>query len=305
MWFKNLLIYRFNTSVDIDQTTFHQQLQEQAFKPCGKQDTHRYGWVSPMGADISEELFHSTNGCLMICAKREEKVLPAAVIKEKLEEKVAHIELTEDRRVYGKEKQSLKEDIIFECLPQAFTKSQRTYAYIDTVKGWLIIDASSHAKAEDLMKMLRQSLGSLPVIPLQVSESPAVIMTAWLRGEDIPNDVELGSECELREAGEEGSILRCKHQDLYAPEIEQHLNTGKQVVKLALEWNETLKCMIGDDLSIKRVKFADKLVDEANDASGGDKAMQFDADFAVMSLNLRELADALLSWFGGVAQEAQ
>jgi recombination associated protein RdgC len=304
MWFKNLLLYRFPGKVDIDQNTLNQKLQEQVFKPCGKQDSHRYGWVPPMG-DLGEELFHSANGCLMFCARREEKVLPASVIKEKLEEKVAHIQASEDRKVYRKEQQSMKDDIIFECLPQAFTKSQRTYAYIDTQSGYLIVDASSATKAEELMKLLRQSLGTLPVIPVQVAESPAVIMSGWLRGEKLPSGVELGDECELREAGEDGSILRCKRQDLYASEIEQHLNGGKQVVKLAMDWQETLQCILGEDLSIKRLKFSDKLVEEANDASDGDKAAQFDADFVVMSLNLREFISEVVDFFGGLAREAQ
>lgn len=305
MWFKNLLVYRFTSPVTITSAELAKQLTEQAFKPCGKQDTHRFGWVPPM-ADLSEELYHSANGCMMICARREEKVLPAAVIKEKLDEKIAHLEIAEDRRIYSKEKQNIKDEIIFECLPQAFTKSQRTYAYIDPQQGWLLIDSSSANKAEELIKLLRQSLGTLPVIPVQTHESPSVIMSGWLQGEHLPQHMDLGNECELQEPSEEGSILRCKRQDLYAPEIEQHLNTGKKVVKLAIDWNESLQCIITDNMEIKRIKFADKLINEADDASDGDRAAQFDADFSVMTLGLREFVIALLGFFGGVSkQEAQ
>jgi recombination associated protein RdgC len=305
MWFKNLLVYRFTSPVTITSNELAKQLTEQAFKPCGKQDTHRFGWVPPM-TDLSEELYHSANGCMMVCARREEKVLPAAVIKEKLDEKIAHLEITEDRRIYSKEKQNIKDDIIFECLPQAFTKSQRTYAYIDPQQGWLLIDSSSTNKAEELIKLLRQSLGTLPVIPVQTNESPSVIMSGWLQGEHLPRHMDLGSECELQEPSEEGSILRCKRQDLYAPEVEQHLNTGKKVVKLAIDWNESLQCIITDSMEIKRIKFADKLINEADDASDGDRAAQFDADFSVMTLGLREFVTALLNFFGGLSkQESQ
>jgi recombination associated protein RdgC len=304
MWFKNILLYRFTSAVEIFPEKLNKQLSEQEFKPCGKQDTHRYGWVPPM-TGLSEELYHSANGCMMICARREEKVLPAAVIKEKLDEKIDLLEMTEDRRIYSKEKQTIKDDIIFDCLPQAFTKSQRTYAYIDPQQGWLIIDSSSTSKAEELIKLLRQSLGTLPVIPVQTTESPSVIMSSWLQGENLPNNVELGSECELQEPSEEGSILRCKRQDLYAPEIEQHLNTGKRVVKLAIDWNESLQCLITDNMEVKRLKFAEKIIEEADDSSDGDKAAQFDADFSVMTLSLREFINALLGMFGGISQEAQ
>lgn len=297
MWFKNLLLYRFTSPFEPDMDQLPALLQSQAFTPCGRQETSRYGWVSPMG-DISEELYHAANGCLMLCARKEEKVLPASVIRELLEEKVKTIETQEDRRVYRKEKETLKEEIIFDCLPQAFTKSHRTYGYIDLRHGWLCIDSSSYAKAEDWMKLLRETLGSLPVVPVQVTESPAVIMTGWLRGESLPAGLELGDECELRDQREDGGIVRCKKQDLLGAEIEPHLSAGKQAVKLALHWDECLQYLLSDDLSIKRLKFGEELLSEAQTAADGDKAAQFDADFALMTGTLQRFIPALLGFFG-------
>lgn len=254
--------------------------------------------------ELSQALHHAANGNLMMCARKEEKVLPASVIREKLDEKVKHIEDQEDRRVYRKEKDTLKEEIIFDCLPQAFTKTQRTFGYIDTQNGWLCIDSGSYNKAEEWMKLLRESLGSLPVVPVQVSESPAIIMTGWLRGDSMPEDLELGDECELREQREDGSIVRCKKQELLGEEIEPHLNAGKQVVKLALDWDETLKFMLADDLSIKRLKFGEQLITEAQESADGDKAAQFDADFALMTGTLQRFIPRLLNYFGDSRKDA-
>ena len=298
MWFKNLLLYRFTSPFDTDTDALAELLKSNAFKPCGRQDISQYGWVSPMGPDLSEELYHAANGCLMLCARREEKVLPASVIREKLDAKVKMIEAQEDRRVYRKEKDTLKDEIMFDCLPQAFTKSQRTYGYIDTREGWLCIDSGSYNKAEEWMKLLRDSLGSLPVVPVQVSESPAIIMTGWLRGEMLPEDLELGDECELREQREDGSIVRCKKQELLGEEIEPHLNAGKQAVKLALNWDESMQFMLADDLSIKRIKFGEQLITESRDSSDGDKAAEFDADFALMTGTVQRFIPRLLSYFG-------
>ncbi|GAB3100892.1 recombination-associated protein RdgC [Aestuariicella hydrocarbonica] len=302
MWFKNLLLYRFTSPFETETEQLAELLQTQAFVPCGRQETSRYGWVSPMG-ETSEELYHSANGCLMLCTRKEEKVLPAAVIREKLDDKVKAIEAKEDRRVYRKEKETLKEEIIFDCLPQAFTKSHRTFGYIDIKNGWLCIDSGSYGKAEEWMKLLRETLGSLPVVPVQVTESPAVVMTSWLRGEPLPEDLELGDECELREQREEGSIVRCKKQELLGKEIEPHLNAGKQAVKLALNWDESLQYMLADDLSIKRMKFGEELVSEARDSADGDKAAQFDADFALMTGTLQRFIPALLGHFGDRRQD--
>ncbi len=297
MWFKNLLLYRFTSPFELSAEDFEAQLEEHRFTPCGRHDQSRYGWVSPLG-DKQTALTHSANGCIMLCARKEEKVLPAAVIRERLNDKIGEIEAKEDRKVYSKEKETLKEDILHDCLPQAFTRSSRIYAYIAPKDGWLLIDSSSAGKAEEFMKQLRDSLGTLPVVPVQVKASPAIVMTEWLRQASIPQGLELGDECELREPGDGGSVVRCKNQDLLAEEIDVHLNAGKQVVKLGLLWDEQINLVLHEDLSIKRLKFADKLVNESEEASGGDKLVQFDADFALMNMTLQVFIPALLNYFG-------
>ncbi|NHN39380.1 recombination-associated protein RdgC [Pseudomaricurvus alcaniphilus] len=303
MWFKNLLLYRFTSPFDHSTEELNQRLEKFAFSPCRSHDTSKYGWVSPMG-ELSDELQFSAQGRILLCARREEKVLPAAVIREKLDDKVKLIQAQEDRPVSRKEKETLKEEVIFDCLPQAFTRSNRTYGYIDVQNGWLCIDSSSYTKAEEWMKLLRDSLGSLPVVPVQVTESPSVVMTSWLRGEPLPENLLLGDECELREPREDGSIVRCKKQELLAEEIDPHLQAGKQVMKLALHWNDCLQLVLADDLAVKRLKFGEQLVSEAQDSANGDKAAQFDADFALMTGTLEQFIPQLLGYFGNTKADA-
>jgi len=298
MWFKNCLFYKLSANIDWQEETLNKQLAEHVFTPCGKREPSQYGWVSPLGPD-HESLSHWANGCIMICARKEEKILPSTVVKDKLNEKVQLIEAREDRKIYRKEKETLKEEIVHDCLPQAFTRSSRSFAYIDIKNNWLCVDASSHGKAELLINQLRESIGSLPLILPQVIESPAVIMSEWIRGNGQPEDLIVGRECEMRETGEDGSILRCKNQDLDSEEITQHLDSGKQVVKLALNWQDSIELLLSDDLSIKRIKFSDDLVTEAEDASDGDPLLRFDADFTLLTAQFGLLLPAILEWFGG------
>ena len=58
-------------------------------------------------------------------------------------------------------------------------------------------------------------------------------MTAWLAHRNLPDDFVLGEECELREPGEDGGVVRCRGVDLLSEEVETHLNAGKQVARLA------------------------------------------------------------------------
>jgi recombination associated protein RdgC len=179
MWFKNLQLYRFNKPFELDAATLGQQLEQQEFVPCGSQDTTRSGWVPPLGRHGSE-FVHATNGYLMICAKRQDKLLPAAVINEELEEKALEIELRESRQLPRKERRSLRDEVYFNLLPKAFVRSSLQFAYISPRDQLLVVDAASTKRAEDLLQQLRDALGSLSVIPLVSKHQPIDVMTRWI-----------------------------------------------------------------------------------------------------------------------------
>lgn len=301
MWFKNLQLYRLTESFDLTAEQLHEKLLSDATKPCQGLDTFTLGWDRPLGRD-GQLLTHAADGCIMVCARREERVLPSAVIREVLDEKVAEIEDSEARQVRRKEKMQLKDEIIVDLLPRAFTRSSKTFAYIDTQQGWVIVDSVSAKKAEDLLSLMRKSLGSFKVKPFEVNQAPSAILTSWLKG-TAPSGIELQDECELRDTGEEGGIVRLRRHDLDGSEIEAHLDAGKAVVKLAVNWQDRLACILADDTSIKRLKFLDVIQEEAADAEADDAAARFDVDFSLMSLELRKFIQQIIEIYGGLNKD--
>ncbi|MCW8883835.1 MAG: recombination-associated protein RdgC [Motiliproteus sp.] len=299
MWFKNLVFYRFTRSVELEAEKLHETLLLQRFVPCRSQEASRYGWCAPMGKP-SDQLVHASNGYLLICARKEEKILPASVVKDELSERVEEIEQSQDRKVRKKERDQLKDDITFELLPKAFSRYQQTYAYIDPKNGLLIIDASSAKRAEELCSFLRKTLGSLPVMIPKLNNAPASVMTQWLLDKNTqPSELELGFEAELKDPSEDGAVLRCKQQDLLSEEIAAHLNSGKQVVKIAASYQDSFSCLIADDLIIRRLKFSDKVLDKASELGEADAAAAFDADFSLMTLELARFIPQLIDYLGG------
>lgn len=300
MWFKNLTLYRLTRPFELDHDALNQALQGEAFRPCGKSVPFSYGWAAPLGRH-GEQLVHTIGHYSMICARKEERLLPAAVINEQLAEKVEQIEQAEARPVGRKERQQLKEELVLTLLPQAFTRSRTTYAYIDRTNRWLVVDAASTNRAEELVTLLRQSVEGFSARLPQTNESPRVIMSQWLRGENIPSGFELGDEYELQDSDKEGAIVRCRRQDPHAEEIQNHLEAGKQVAKLALTWQERIEFVVPDDLSIKRLRFTDTVKAE-QDEMIDDPAQQFDSDFALMSLELSKFIEAVIKAFGGESE---
>lgn len=299
MWFKNLALYRFTEPFALTSEQLEEKLADKRFRPCSSQDEFSMGWTSPVG-NASEQLIHATNGFMMLCLKKEEKVIPAAVINEMLQEKVSEKEDQEARKLSKKERAALKDELIFELLPRAFSFSKKTFAYIDPKGGWMVIDAASAKKAEDLLSYLRKCLGSLPVVPVNTVNKPVTIMTEWLVSKaSTPKDLVIEDECELRSPEDEGSIIRCKRHNLALPEITNHLETGKQVIKLAVNWTDRMSFIIDENLAIKRLKFLDLIQDQVSDTDAEDEVARFDVDFSIMSLELSNFLPRLIEIFGG------
>ncbi len=298
MWFKNLSIFRLTEDFTLAPADLELKLEQMAFRPCGSHEEFTFGWTSPIGKS-SPQLVHSANGFLMLCGKKEERVLPASVVNEMMQDKILETEEQQGRKLSKKERTAIKDELIFELLPRAFTFSNKTYAYIDPKGGWLIVDAASAKKAEDLLSSLRKCLGSLPVVPLNTIEKPVKVMTEWLINNQAPDDITIEDECELRAPEEEGGIIRCKRHDLSLPEIKNHLDTGKEVIKLAMNWADRLAFIVDENLSIKRLKFLDLIQDQVSDIDTDSEAEQFDVDFSIMSLELANFLPRLLELFGG------
>ncbi len=96
-----------------------------------------------------------------------------------------------------------------------------------------------------------------------------------------------------------GGIIRCKRHDLALPEIKNHLDTGKEAIKLAISGNDRLSFIIDEHLAIKRVRFLDLIQDQVADVETHDEAEQFDVGFSSMSQELANFLPRLMELFGG------
>ena len=298
MWFKNLQVYRFTKPFQLDAEALDTKLAEHIFQPCAGQDLLRLGWMPPLGR-FGSQYVHETNGYIMICAKRQEKVLPPAVVNEELEERLLALEENEDRKIGRKERNQLKDEITFDLLPRAFTRSSLQFAYIDPADGLLVVNCSSVKRAEELIGLLREALGALSLIPLAVKNLPIQVMTDWVESGQTADGFELGQSCELRDNEDTSSVIRCTNQDLESAEINSHIKASMHASKLAVTWQERVECTVDDKLAVKRLRFTDLVQDKADEVEADDAAEQFDVDFAIMTQELSVFIKALVTAFGG------
>lgn len=301
LWFKNLMVYRLSREVALNADEMEKQLGAFSFTPCGSQDMAKTGWVSPMGSH-SDALTHAINGQIVICARKEEKILPSPVIKQELQAKIDKLEGEQHRKLKKTEKDALKDEVLHSLLPRAFSRFNQTYMWIDTVNGLIMVDAASAKRAEDTLALLRKSLGSLPVVPLTMESPIELTLTEWVRSGELPAGFIIQDEAELKAILEDGGVIRCKKQNLISDEIAVHIEAGKLVTKLAVDWQERIQLVIADDGSLKRLKFADALREQNDDIDREDLAQRFDADFILMTSELAALIQNTIEALGGEAQ---
>ncbi len=300
MWFKNLQLFHFSKPFTLSPEELDSKLQEYTLNSCGPLEQSTLGWLPPLGRG-TEVLAHAANGFTMICLGIEEKIMPPAVVRDVLQDKIDQIEEEEGQKVRKQERAQLRDEIIHDMLPKAFLKKQKIYAYIDPKNGWLVIDCASRKAAEEFGEYLRITLGSLPVVPPDVKQAPSSVLTKWLTS-SCPTSFTVETECELQHPDLESGTARFKNMNLASEEVTAHIAAGSNVTKLAVSWNERISCYLTQELEIKRVKFEDAVKEESAEQSGETDAARFDADFAIMTYELSHFINGLIEQFGGLEE---
>lgn len=294
MFFRNLTLFRFAPALDL--SALEAGLEEFRLKPVGPLEMSSRGFVSPFGRDV-EALSHRVGDAIWVTVGGEDKILPSAVVNEVVAQKAAELEEREGRRLGGRARKRLKDEVLHELLPRAFVRPVRSQAHLDTSHGFIAIDTSSRKNAEAVVSELRQALGSFPALPLNAEIAPRSVLTGWLAGEPLPDGLALGDECELRDPADRGAVVRCTRQELEAEEIAKHLEAGKQCSKLALTLDDHLSFVFGDDLVVRKLKFLDGAVESLENTERDSLRAELDARYALMVGELKRLFVVLADAF--------
>lgn len=290
MWFNNVLTYNYELN---DATDLSEKMAEETLKPCPPHARFTYGWL-PV---IADELAQEVAGAALICLGKEERILPRGVINRLLAEKVQALEVQQGRILKRSEKAQMAEDLEFELLPRSFCVQKRLTAVFDTVSKRLQINTSSDNQASQLTSLLRKSLPGLQLEPLFHPENLSVRLAGWITDPtSLPPAFELASDCLLFSLSDEKKKISCKGYELPADEIITLLSQGLATAELSLIWKERIQFTLTQDLTFKRLKTLEYLVDDYNDIRQLDEEyLQRDAELTLMSGELRSLTDDLMS----------
>lgn len=296
MWFKQAQIFQLTKPCSLTAEQLAEYLEPLAFTPCLPSFPASYGWTSPFNAEDAP-LVHFANNCLLLCMQFEEKILPSTVVKQAVNEKVKQIAAQFDRKVYNKEKLTIKDEMTQTLLPRAFSKYSKVYAYIDTQNNWLILDTVSATKTEKFLELLRRSCEDLEFEYLETKKVP-LLLTNWLLDGDFPNSFSIEKSCVLRDPQQQTRVIRCQQQELSADPVITLLKDGCEVHQLSCAWHDRVNFNLTEKFTLTGIRFHDTVLELAKDSYSESENQKIDADFFIMTETLQGLLKDLLVEFG-------
>ncbi len=292
--FSNL--YTYTLGGDLPESAgLEEAMHASAFLPCGRTQPQSVGFVPPRGEDhgaLLEVVGGHWVGMLMI----ETRILPSPVIKRRVTAKAKEIEKQTGRAPKGRMLKELKEEVVQELLPKAFTKQVKVPFWIDPGRKRVVVDAGSAGRA-DLVILALIACGpkmNLHVLRTKISASTA--MTLWLSQGEAPADFSLDREVELRGTEEHPPVVKISERDVDADDVRDLISQGMVAHTLAMTFKSRVSFTLLANGTLRGVKVLDVVTitaEREEDADG------FDADIAILTGELGPLLDAVVHELGG------
>lgn len=269
-------------------------LSPHAFQPCQPTQAASIGFVPPRGG-ASDPLFESVQGNAILALTLEQRILPASVVKKRVEELAKKVEEESGRKPGAKRRKELKEEATLELLPKAFTRQKTFKVWIAHSLQLLAIDSTSSSAVDLVLSALARAFEGLALAPWNTQTAPAACMAAWLLDGQAPHGFAIGRDCTMESADMTGASASFSHHALDVEAVTMHLVAGKQVCELALSYKDQAEFVLNGALQLKRIELT---IPEDSDPS----ADAFDADVVLAAGVLGPLITDLTYALGGLME---
>jgi recombination associated protein RdgC len=297
--FRNLRFYRVTSPWPDSEEALSEILASNAFAPCGSFAERSAGWESPWTSE-NAPLCRRLSGADLIQLRTQSRVLPAAAIKEAVEERVVEFRTRMEQEPTRAELRRLKEETRDKLLPNSLVKSERNRACFIHAESLLVIDVGTVTKAEWLIDQLRACFDEFYCTPLTFNNPPADLLTGIFMG-DSPLGFSLGRECRMQDAMDRKSTVTWRDFELTDHSIRQHVVEGMRLTHLGVKFDEVMSFVMDQEGAISKVKFIEG---EAVEEWGEDPMAKLDADFVLLTAAIRRLVEDLKKLLGGYAHSA-
>ena len=242
---------------------------------------------------------------LMIMYYREEKVIVASDVKRRLTEKCAEIEEREMRKVYAKERNQMREEIVSKILPNA--QARYWTVPIAFLSSGLILVGGIGKRADQALAELREVLGTLPLLPVRTEYPVHLALTQLAKMQGDYTDAEedfsgfrITDDFQMQELDTNPPIARMKRTDVNMESV-QSLLEQKVMTHANLSWKGQVSFKLDPKMAVRRVRMDDSAF--IDDGAEGEEEVDYSG--AMHASNLIELGilakflEAFLQFLGG------
>ena len=262
MFFRNLTLFRFPTSLELRRTRQPAWPNAQ-LKPVGPLELSSRGFVSPFGRD-GEVLSHRIARCDLAdasaartsCCRARSSTTCWRASSRRSRQK-------EGRKPGGRARKRLKDDLVHDLLPRAFVRPSRTDALLDLGHGVVVVDTSSRKIGRERRQRDPPRARQLPGAAAECRSRAAQRADRLDRRRAAARRPVAGRRMRTADPIDQGAVVKCQRQELQGDEIAKHLEAGKQVTRLALTLDDHVSFVLGEDLVVRKFKLLDGAVDAA------------------------------------------
>lgn len=265
------------------------------FTPCGELYPSSSGFVK-IGED--DEYFLRYDHFYLMKFQFEDKIIPTHVINEELKKRIEEFTQKTGEKPKKYEKISLKEEVYFELVKTAFTKTTQMYIIVDTKNKRILFESVSDKKIEDILSKLRKEFGVLNIKTLTCEKNVNEILTSFIN-QSMPH-FDIGEKAVLIDPFDSktkvtvnGVDLRDKHGTAL------FVDNGfmiKSITLVTTNMADQMVFTLDDSLKITGIKLSEETIGKMYEQSN-DYALSFEGDFIIVSAVLTELIDNLIVEF--------
>jgi recombination associated protein RdgC len=297
--FRNLRFYHISNPWPESEQELSDLLLEKAFTPCGAFSERSAGWEAPAAMDDAP-LCRRLHGADLIQLRTQSRVLPAAAVKEAMEERVTEYQVRMEQDPPRAEMRRLKEETRDQLLPKALVKSERTRACFIHSESVLAVDAGTISKAEWFIEHLRFCFPQFRCTPLTFNKSPTELLNRIFL-EKPPSGFALGRECRMQDVMDSKSIATWRDCDLADESIRHHVIEGMRLTHLGISFDEIMTCVLSEEGDVSKLKFFQgETVDRTDEE---EPLARLDTDFVLLTGMVKRFIEELRKLLGGFANQ--
>jgi recombination associated protein RdgC len=273
----------------------NENLSAMPFAPCGPTDMFKAGFAS-VEKDVEGPLALSVGTDRVVRLVIEKKSVPGSLVNKKATEAANKIKDSTGRTPGKKEMRQIKEDVKLSLLPQAFPKTNSVYMLLGVSKHlgrFMFIDTTSSGLIDEAITAI-SGLTKWQYRHVQTRLNPQIVMSQWLRDEDAQDyRFALMRSCLLVGTDEMRGQVSLKREHLMTDEVRRHIEQGKVVRELELQWCDRVTLVLTGEMALKKVAFEDVVFTDANYEGG------LEANVAIIGAEMTHLLEDLVDVFGG------